>query len=70
MKRYAGLFIGTFYILIAFGAFRNGLQGFSMDHTDLGVWWSVIGGLLSIAALGALLGTWIHAWAPSSDEHH
>ncbi len=63
MKKYIGLLIGAVYILIAFGAFRNGMDGFAEGHTDLGVWWSVIGGLLTIAGTGALLGTWIHVWS-------
>ena len=68
MKQYAGLIIGTVYLLIAFGAFRNGLEGWAADHADLGVWWTVIGGLLTIAGLGAIIGTWIHAWSPQ-EEH-
>ena len=67
MKRYAGLVIGVIYLLIAMGAFKNGLDGWGGGHSDLGVWWSVIGGLLSIAGFGAILGTWAHAWA---DEGH
>ncbi|MEQ8328924.1 MAG: hypothetical protein RJQ04_08080 [Longimicrobiales bacterium] len=65
MKKYAGLLIGSVYVLLAFGALRQGLDGWAADHMDLAVWWSVIGALLLIAGTGALLGTWIHAW---SDE--
>ena len=67
MKQYAGLIIGVIYLLIAMGAFKNGLVGWGAGHSDLGVWWTVIGVLLSIAGFGALLGTWVHAWA---DEGH
>ena len=63
MKKYAGLLIGAVWILLAFGAFSKGIDGWSQGHMDLAVWWSVIGGLLAIAGTGALLGTWIHAWA-------
>lgn len=69
MKQYAGLVIGTVYLLIAFGAFRNGMDGWNAGHSDLGVWWTVIGGLLAIAGFGALIGTWIHVWGPASEEH-
>ena len=67
MKRYAGLVIGVIYLLIAMGAFKSGLTGWGAGHADLGFWWTVIGCLLTIAGLGALLGTWVHAW---SDEGH
>ncbi len=63
MKKYIGLFIGTIYVLIAFGAFRNALDGLEGGHMDLLVWWSVIALLLMGAGVGALLGTWSHAWA-------
>lgn len=66
--RYIGLFIGTLYLLIAFGAFKNGMEGWSAGHADLGVWWTVIGGLLAIAGFGAIIGTWIHAWT-EAEEH-
>lgn len=67
MKRYAGLIIGVIYLLIAMGAFQKSITGWGQGHSDLGFWWTVIGSLLAIAGLGALMGTWIHAW---SDEGH
>ena len=67
MKRYAGLVIGVIYLLIAMGAFKSGMTGWGAGHSDLGFWWTIIGCLLAIAGLGALLGTWVHAW---SDEGH
>ena len=67
MKRYAGLVIGVIYLFIAMGAFKSGMSGWGAGHSDLGVWWTVIGCLLTIAGLGALMGTWVHAW---SDEGH
>lgn len=69
MRKYAGLFIGAAWILIAFGAFRNGLDGWAAGHMDLAVWWSVIAVLLGIAGTGALLGTWIHAWSDADEAH-
>lgn len=62
MKRTVGMTIGVIYILIAFGAYKNGMAGWVEGHTDLGFWWTVIGVLLTIAGLGALIGTWIHTW--------
>lgn len=67
MKRSIGLIIGVIYIFIAFGAYKTGMAGWTAGHADLGFWWTVIGILLTIAGLGALMGTWIHAW--SSDDH-
>lgn len=63
MKKSIGLVIGVVYILVAFGAYKNGMAGWAAGHSDLGFWWTVIGGLLTIAGLGALVGTWIHAWS-------
>jgi hypothetical protein len=67
MKQHAGLVIGVIYLLVAMGAFRTSMEGWRGGHPDLGFWWIVIGVLLSIAGMGALVGTWIHAW---SDERH
>ncbi len=67
MKQHAGLVIGVIYLLVAMGAFRTSMEGWEAGHADLGFWWIVIGVLLSIAGMGALVGTWIHAW---SDESH
>ena len=60
MKRMFGLGVGVLYLGIAFGAFRNASAGWEAGHADLGFWWTVIAALLTIAALGALIGTWIH----------
>ena len=69
MKRSIGLFIGVIYILFAFGAFKSSMAGWAQGSADLGFWWIVIGVLLVIAGLGALFGTWIHAWADHSSDH-
>ena len=60
MKRIIGILIAGFYVVIAFGAFRNSAGGWAEGHSDLGVWWGVIGSFLGIAALGALIGTLLH----------
>ena len=60
MKRVVGIYIGIFYLALSGFAFRESMGGWSAGHSDIGFWWAVIGGLLAIAALGALIGSWIH----------
>ena len=52
--------VGVIWLGMAFGAFRVSSAGWADGHSDLGFWWTVIAGLLTIAGLGALIGTWIH----------
>jgi len=52
--------LGILYLGIAFGAYREASAGWEAGFSDLGVWWTVVAALLTIAALGALIGTWIH----------
>lgn len=56
-----GYVIGIVWFGIAFGAFRTSAQGWADGHSDIGFWWAVIGTFLFIAALGAVVGTSIHA---------
>ncbi len=70
MKKNAGLVIGVLYLIIAMGAFKNSMAGWEAGHGDLGFWWTVVGCLLTIAGLGALIGTWIHAWSNSDSPSH
>ena len=70
MKKHAGLIIGVLYLIIAMGAFKNGMAGWQGGHSDLGFWWTVIACLLTIAGLGALVGTWIHAWSHGDEDAH
>jgi hypothetical protein len=60
MKRILGMGLGVLYLGIAFGAYTRAGAGWEAGHADLGVWWTVVAALLTIAALGALIGTWIH----------
>jgi hypothetical protein len=60
MTRILGMAVGVLYFVIASGAYRNASRGWEAGHADLGVWWTVIGVILTIAALGALIGTWLH----------
>jgi len=60
MKRILGMGVGVLWLVIAFGAYRRASAGWEAGYADLGVWWTVVAALLTIAALGALIGTWIH----------
>ena len=52
--------VGVIYFVIAFGAFSRARAGWSEGYSDIGFWWTVIAAFLTIAALSALAGTWIH----------
>lgn len=60
MKRIIGMGVGVLYLVIAVGAYRKASAGWDAGFPDLGVWWTVVAALLTVAALGALVGTWIH----------
>jgi hypothetical protein len=60
MKRIIGMAIGVMYLGIAFGALTRANAGWASGYSDIGFWWTVIAVILSIAACGALVGTWIH----------
>ena len=60
MKRILGMGVGVIYVGIAFVAFSRAREGWDAGHSDLGFWWTVIATFLTIAALSALIGTWIH----------
>lgn len=60
MQLVIGFLVGVFYLGITFLAYRQSAAGWEAGHTDLGFWWAVIAGFLAIAALTALIGTWLH----------
>jgi hypothetical protein len=60
MKRILGMGVGVVYLGIAFGALQKANAGWATGYSDLGFWWTVIAVILTIAAGGALVGTWIH----------
>ena len=60
MFRIFGFVVGIAWLGLAFGAFKNSAAGWGADATDLGFWWAVIGGFLTIAATAAIVGTWLH----------
>lgn len=66
MKRIVGMAIGIVYLVIAFGALTRANAGWAAGYSDLGFWWTVIAVILTIAAGGALIGTWIHTSSTES----
>jgi hypothetical protein len=60
MKRIIGWGVGVVYVVLAFAAFSFASAGRADGHGELGFWFSVVGTFLSVAALGAFIGTWIH----------
>jgi hypothetical protein len=66
MGRIFGYLIGLIWIGLAFGALSRASAGFSADMADVGLWWSIIGTLLGIAATAALVGTYLHTSAGAS----
>lgn len=60
MGRIFGFLIGIIWLGLALLAFRRSAAGWDAGFSDVGVWWSIIAGLLAVAALGALVGTWLH----------
>jgi hypothetical protein len=69
MKRILGMGVGVVYIVIAFAAFSRASSGWEAGHSDIGFWFTVVGVFLSIAALGALIGTWIHTQEKGDAAH-
>ena len=61
MKKALGFFAGLVLLALAAGAARTASLGWGGGHTDVGFWWTVIAAFLTIAGLGALVGTAIHS---------
>lgn len=60
MNRIFGYLVGIVWLGFAYVAFQNASAGRAAGQDDVGFWWTVITALLTIAALGALIGTTIH----------
>ncbi|HEX9885645.1 MAG TPA: hypothetical protein VGA70_04115 [Longimicrobiales bacterium] len=60
MARIFGFLVGFVWLGLAFGALRRSLAGWDAGQSDIGFWWAVIASLLTIASVGALVGTWLH----------
>jgi len=63
MARIYGFLVGIVWLVFAAVAFRNSAAGWSAGASDIGFWWTVIGVLLTLAAGGALIGTWLQSTA-------
>jgi hypothetical protein len=51
---------GCGILILAGFAYGDSSAGWMAGNTDIGFWWAVIAVLLTIAGLGAVIGTWIH----------
>jgi hypothetical protein len=60
MSRIFGFLVGVVWIGLSLVASRRSMAGWAAGQTDIGFWWAVIAAFLAIAAVGALIGTWIH----------
>lgn len=60
MKRIIGLALGLLWTVLAILAFRHSSAGWAADHSDIGIWWAVVGTFLAIAAAALFVGTIIH----------
>lgn len=66
MNRILGIAICVIYAALAALAFTSSARNWSLENSDLGLWWAVIGTLLGIASLGAFFGTMFHT-RPAED---
>jgi hypothetical protein len=69
MKRIIGWGVGVFYLGISYAAFSLASAGRADGHGEIGFWYSVVGTLLFVAAIGAFIGTWIHTQRKTSQAH-
>lgn len=60
MKRVVGIVIGIGYLGVATGTVLYSTGSWRAGHSDIGFWFTVIAGFLTIAGLAAIVGTWIH----------
>ncbi|MEQ9568577.1 MAG: hypothetical protein RLN75_00170 [Longimicrobiales bacterium] len=58
--KFLGYGVGVVWVFLVLAAFGNARAGAAAGQPDVAFWWSVIGGLLAIATLGAFIGTTIH----------
>jgi len=61
MKRILGMLVGVGFIAMVFYSFNVSRAGWAANQSDVGFWWAVIGGFLTVAAVGAIVGTWVHS---------
>jgi hypothetical protein len=63
MNRILGMLVGVGYFGMVIYAFRVSQAGWAAGQSDVGLWWAVVGAFLTVAAVGAIAGTWIHTRA-------
>ena len=57
----AGLIVGAVIAVLALWAFWSGVSGFGEGQNDVGLWYTVAGVFLALAAGTAVVGSRIHA---------
>ena len=62
MARTFGFAVGALWLLFALAAAGNSVGGWAAGQSDVGFWWAVIAGFLTIAASVALIGTARHRY--------
>ncbi len=62
MARTFGFGVGALWLLFSLVAAGNSLGGWAAGQSDIGFWWAVIAGFLTIAASVALIGTARHKY--------
>lgn len=60
MTRIIGIVVGLGVGVLAAISFQTAATGRVEGHPDVSFWWTIIGILLGVAALGGIVGTWIH----------
>lgn len=60
MSRIFGYLVGAVLLVLAYGAVRTSWGGWEAGNSDIGFWWGVIAAFLGIAAVGAMVGTFLH----------
>ena len=60
MTRVLGIMAGAGILVLAGFAWGDSAAGLSDGNSDIGFWWAVIATFLTIAGVGAVIGTWLH----------
>ena len=68
--KYVGYIVGLIWCGLVAAAYGNARAGAAAGQPDAAFWWTFIAGLLTIATLGAFIGTTIHRNGSTEAEHH
>ena len=55
-----GIVVGVLWLLMAATSIWSAMRGAANDRGDWALAWGLVGGLLTIAGLGAIIGSWWH----------